>query len=98
MVARLVKSLLKGRQFHLYLTIYILGMTTRHLPTEEITRNRKRLKKISINFSITKEIFDGQYYKKLEIPLFINYYNYYINSVDIANQLRATAIIHFSRN
>jgi hypothetical protein len=29
----------------LYLTIYILGITTGHIPTEKITRNRKRPKK-----------------------------------------------------
>ena len=60
-------------------------MTTGHIPTEEITRNRKRPKKISINSIITKEVFNEQYYKELKIPLFINYYNYYINSIDIAN-------------
>ena len=73
-------------------------MTTGHLPTEEITRNRKRPKKISANSSIAREIFDGQHRKKLKIPLFIDCYNYYMNSVDVANQLRATAIVHFSRN
>ena len=73
-------------------------MTTGHLPTEEITRNRKRLKKISANSFIAKEIFNGQHRKKLKIPLFINYYNYYMNSVNVANQLRVTATVHFSRN
>jgi hypothetical protein len=73
-------------------------MTTGHLPTEKITRNRKRPKKISTNSFIAREIFNGQHRKQLEIPLFINYYNYYMNLVDIANQLRATIIVHFSRN
>jgi hypothetical protein len=82
----------------IFILIYILGITIGHLPTEEITRNRKRLKKISINSSIAREVFDGQHRKQLEIPLFIDYYNYYINSVDIANQLRATPAVHFSRN
>jgi len=71
-------------------------MTTGHLPTEEITRNRKYLKKTSINSSIAKEAFDGQHYKKLEIPLFIDCYNHHMNLVDVANQLRATAIVYFS--
>jgi hypothetical protein len=71
--------------FSLYLTIYILGMTTGHVPTEEITRNRKRPKKTSINSTIAREVFDGQHRKKLEIPIIIDYYNYYMNSVDIAN-------------
>jgi hypothetical protein len=73
-------------------------MITGHLPTEEITRNRKRPKKISTNSSIAREVFDRQYRKQLEIPLFIDCYNYHMNSVDIANQLRATVTVHFSRN
>ena len=73
-------------------------MTTGHLPTEEITRLRKRPKKTSTNSTIAREIFDGQHRKKLKIPLFINCYNHYMNSVDVANQLRATAIVYFSRN
>src|SRR5579859_561408 len=84
--------------FALYLTIYILGMTTGHVPTEQITRNRKRPKKTSTNSIIAREVFDGQHCKELKIPLFINYYNHHMNSVDIANQLRATATVHFSRN
>ena len=73
-------------------------MIIKHLPTKEITRNRKRLKKISINSFITREIFNRQHRKQLKIPLFINCYNHHMNSVDIANQLRATATVHFSRN
>jgi hypothetical protein len=38
-------------------------MITGYLPIEEITRNRKRLKKISINSSIAREVFDGQHRK-----------------------------------
>ena len=73
-------------------------MTTGYLPTEKITRYRKRPKKTSINSTITKEVFDGQYYKELEIPLFIDCYNYHMNLVDVANQLRATVTVYFSRN
>jgi hypothetical protein len=73
-------------------------MTTGHIPTEEITRNRKRPKKTSTNSTIAREVFNGQYRKELEIPLFIDSYNHYMNSVDVANQLRATATVHFSRN
>jgi hypothetical protein len=69
-----------------------------HAPTEEITRNRKRPKKTFINSTIVREVFDGEYRKLLEIPLFIDCYNYYMNSIDVANQLRATVIIHFTRN
>jgi hypothetical protein len=84
--------------FALYLTIYILGIIIGHISTEKITRNRKRLKKTSTNSTIAREVFNGQYRKELEIPLFIDCYNYYINSVDVANQLRAIIIVYFSRN
>src|SRR5436190_23075599 len=73
-------------------------MTTGHIPTEKITRNRKRPKKTSTNSTIAREVFNGQHRKQLEIPLFIDCYNHYMNSVDVANQLRATATVHFSRN
>jgi hypothetical protein len=69
----------------IFVLIYILGITIGHLLIEEITRDRKRPKKIFINSSIAREVFNRQHRKQLEIPLFINYYNYYINSVDIAN-------------
>jgi hypothetical protein len=53
---------------------------------------------MSINSTIVREVFNGQHRKELEIPLFIDRYNYHINSIDVANQLRAIIIIHFSRN
>ena len=71
--------------FALYLTIYILGITTGYIPTEKITRNRKQPKKTSTNSIIAREVFDGQHSKKLEIPLFIDCYNHYMNLVDVAN-------------
>ena len=73
-------------------------MTTGHLPTEEITRYRKRLKKTSTNSIIVKEIFNGQHRKELKIPLFIDSYNHYMNSIDVTNQLQATATVHFFQN
>jgi hypothetical protein len=60
-------------------------MTTGHVPTEEITRNRKRPKKTSTNSTIEREVFDGEYRKELNILLFIDCYNHYMNSVDVAN-------------
>ena len=73
-------------------------MITGHTPTKEITRNRKRPKKTSINSTIVREVFDGQYRKEFEIPIFTDYYNYYMNLVDVANQLRAIVTVYFSRN
>src|SRR5438045_538067 len=52
-------------------------MTTGHIPTEEITRNRKRPKKTSTNSTIAREVFNGQYRKELEIPLFIDSYKHH---------------------
>jgi len=62
-------------------------MTIGHLPIEEITQNRRRSKKTSINSSIAREVFNRQHRKELKILTFIDYYNHYINSVDVANQL-----------
>jgi hypothetical protein len=78
-------SLIFSYFFALYLTIYILGIIIGHVPTEEITRNRKRLKKTSTNSIIVREVFDGQHRKELEIPLFIDCYNYHMNLVDVTN-------------
>jgi hypothetical protein len=47
----------------IFILIYILGMTIGHLLIEKITRDRKRLKKISTNSSIAREVFDGQHRK-----------------------------------
>jgi hypothetical protein len=73
-------------------------MTTGHIPTEEITRNRKRPKKTSTNSTIAREVFNRQHRKKLEIPLFIDCYNHHMTLIDVTNQLRAIIIIYFSRN
>jgi hypothetical protein len=42
----------------IFILIYILGITIGYLFIEKITRDRKRLKKISINFSIAREVFN----------------------------------------
>jgi hypothetical protein len=73
-------------------------MITSHTLIKTITRNRKRFKKTFINFIIAKKTFDGQHCKKLKIPFFIDCYNHYMNLIDVANQLRAIVIVHFSRN
>ena len=73
-------------------------MTIGHVFIKEITRNRKRPKKTSINSIIAREVFDGQHRKELEIPIFIDCYNHYMNLVDMVNQLRVTTTVHFNRN
>jgi prolipoprotein diacylglyceryltransferase len=42
----------------IFILIYILGITIGYLLIEKITRDRKRLKKISINSFITREVFN----------------------------------------
>jgi hypothetical protein len=64
----------------------------------KILRNRKRPKTILTNAKIAREFFRDKYIKLLSIPVFINNYNYYINGVDKANQLRSSFIIYFERN
>jgi prolipoprotein diacylglyceryltransferase len=43
----------------LYLIIYILGIIIGYILIKKITRNRKRLKKIFINSTIAREVFNG---------------------------------------
>ena len=53
-----------------------------------VKRLRRRPSKIAINTRTSRAIFEEQVRKELSIPEFINIYNYYINRVDNANQLR----------
>jgi hypothetical protein len=47
----------------IFILIYILGIIIGYLPIKEITRDRKRLKKTSINSSIAKKVFNKQHRK-----------------------------------
>jgi len=44
-----------------------------------------RLSKTSTNANITKKVFGDLLFKDLDILTFINDYNHYMNSVDLAN-------------
>ena len=59
-----------------------------------IKKSRKRLAKTLTNARIARKAFSSEYTKKLEIPLFINDYNYYIRGVDLANQFKAAYETH----
>ena len=48
----------------------------------------------SINARIIYPIFGDEIYKRLWIPKVIDEYNHYMNSVDLANQLRAIITIN----
>jgi len=50
-----------------------------------IKKSRKRLAKTLTNAQIAQKAFSSEHIKKLEIPLFINDYNYYIRGVNLAN-------------
>lgn len=48
----------------------------------------KRPAKTSTNNRVVHQVFRSDLTKELEIPVFINDYNYHIGGVDIANQFR----------
>jgi hypothetical protein len=50
-----------------------------------IEKSRKRLAKTLTNARIIQKAFSSKHTKKLEIPLFIDDYNYYIRGVNFAN-------------
>jgi hypothetical protein len=53
-----------------------------------IEKSRKRSAKTLTNARIVQKAFGSEHTKKLEIPLFIDDYNYYMGGVDLANQFR----------
>ena len=67
----------------------VLFMSTVSNGKEIVKRLRRRLAKIAINARSSRAIFGEMTIKELDIPVFIDMYNYYINGVDNANQLRS---------
>ena len=53
-----------------------------------VTRLRRRLIKIAINARTSRALFLEKNVKELNIPEFINLYNYFMNNIDVADQLR----------
>ena len=72
----------------------VLTLSTVHYPTNVIERLRKRPKKTSTNAGIVLKVFDDDVTKKLPIFIFINDYNYHMNGMNVANQIRASYITH----
>ena len=63
-----------------------------------VKRLRRRPAKIATNARTSRAIFGEMTTKELDIPEFINMYNYYMNGVDNADQLRcyySTQRVHF---
>jgi hypothetical protein len=49
---------------------------------------RKRLAKTLTNSRLVRRVFGDNYKKELQIPYFINNYNYYIGGANLANQFK----------
>ena len=56
---------------------------------DSISRLRRRSIKIATNARTSRASFGEDHVKQLDIPEFINLYNHFINSVDVADQLRS---------
>jgi hypothetical protein len=67
---------------------------TIHTANDFIARQRKRPAKTSTSARIVRPVFGDNPIKELEIPVFINDYNYNMGGVDIANQLRESFETH----
>jgi hypothetical protein len=72
----------------------VLSLSTLHSADSFVACRRRRSGKTSINRVIARRAFGKEVTKELEIPIFINDYNYYMNRVDLANQYRSFYKIH----
>jgi hypothetical protein len=72
----------------------VFTLSTLHSADSFVPCKRKRPGKISTNASIARRIFGNEVTKELDIPIFINDYNHYMNGVDLANQYRASYEAH----
>lgn len=70
---------------------FVLGLSTIHTvhkASSFVKLARNRPSKTSTNACVTRTVFGDLPFTILVILKFINDYNYYMNSVDLANQLR----------
>jgi hypothetical protein len=67
----------------------MLFQTTTHNRTSIILRPRKHLKKSLSKTKIARKIFGDKPQKNLNIPVFVDKYNYYINNVNKGDQLKS---------
>jgi hypothetical protein len=72
----------------------VLGLSTLHSADSFVSCKRRRPGKTSTNGAIARRVFGKEVIKELEIPIFINDYNYYMNGVDLANQYRSSYEVH----
>ena len=66
----------------------ILFINIVHTRKITIERLRRRFTKIFINIRISRALFDDLTIKKLFIFNFIDFYNYFINNINIIDQLK----------
>src|SRR5438270_537665 len=70
---------------------FVLGLSTIHTVHEAsslVTFKCNHLGATFTNARITRKVFRDSLFKLLEIPSFIDDYNHYMNSVNLANQYR----------
>jgi hypothetical protein len=72
----------------------VLGLSTLHSADSFVSCKQKQPGKTSTNAVIARWPFEENVTKELEIPIFINDYNHYMNRVDLANQYRAFYEVH----
>ena len=79
----------------------VLGIITAfsvYKEKDSVERLRKRPKFTSINARIVRPVFGNKFTKRLRIPNIIDVYNYGINRIDTANQLRTAFTYYRPRN
>ncbi len=76
----------------------VLFISTISDSTARIVRQRRRPAKTATNARTSRMVFSDTVVKDLPIPDYIDMYNYFINGVDLADQMRSyynTQKIHF---
>lgn len=67
----------------------VLSLTTFHTGKETVNRFRPGPPKTSTNARTSRGVFGYVTVKELPFPQFIDMYNYFMNGVDLADQLRS---------
>ena len=67
----------------------MLFISTVNNSRDTISRLQRRPIKIATNTRTLRALFKESYVKQLNIPEFIDLYNYFINNINIIDQLRS---------
>jgi hypothetical protein len=76
------------------IVLALSNIYTVHTVNDFVARQRKRPVKTFTSDNIVRIVFGDNLIKELQIPIFIDDYNYNIRGVDIANQLREAHKTH----